>query len=264
MLKFALRYARYGFSVFPLVANGKEPKISKENGGRGAHDSTVDASLINRWWSRWPDSNIGLSLAGLLVIDIDPRNGGDEVWTTLCLRNGEPQTLTARTGSGGLHYIFRGVDFDPKGKPLRGIDCKHGPGQYIVAAPSLHPNGEKYQWITREKINEVPKWLAALLRRDEPVRLQQSFRDRRDRSRAFQSAAKYLDKCPIAISGQGGHNTTFAVVSKVVRAFPELEENELWILLDDWNSRCDPPWSKRDLMHKISDALRKNRGGVAA
>jgi len=69
----ALQLAASGWPIFPL--NGKIPAIA---GGRGVLDATTDPGQITEWWTRLPTANIGAGVPdGLLVIDVDPRNGGD-------------------------------------------------------------------------------------------------------------------------------------------------------------------------------------------
>lgn len=70
----------------------------------------------------------------------------------------------------------------------------------------------------------------------------------------FQRAEKYLSKCPPAISGSGGHNQTFSVACALVNGF-SLPEHEAWSLLQSYNQGCQPPWSEKDLRHKLESAL---------
>ena len=115
MMEAALWYAERGFSVFPVhcVRNrvcscdqpdcahpGKHPRTT-----HGFRDATTDPTCITDWWTRWPDANIGIptgAASGLLAIDIDPRNGGDESWEALLLEHGQPpDTAEQLTGGGG-------------------------------------------------------------------------------------------------------------------------------------------------------------------
>lgn len=66
-------------------------------------------------------------------------------------------------------------------------------------------------------------------------------------------ARLYLRKCPLAISGQGGHRAAFRVACAVVRGF-ELDEAEALAVLQEWNRGCQPPWSEAELRHKIQSA----------
>ena len=117
----ALKYAQRGYPVFPLysIQNGRCDCGDSDCKSPGKHprtqngfkDATTDPIQIRKWWSRWPDSNIGIptgEASGFLVLDVDPRNGGDQSLSDLLDQHGQlPSTLTQRTGSGGTHYIFR-------------------------------------------------------------------------------------------------------------------------------------------------------------
>lgn len=58
---------------------------------------------------------------------------------------------------------------------------------------------------------------------------------------------------PAAISGSGGHAATFAVARRLLADF-ELDEADAWDLLFEYNTRCQPPWSERELRHKLESA----------
>jgi len=66
-------------------------------------------------------------------------------------------------------------------------------------------------------------------------------------------ARKYLDRVPGAVSGSGDHNATFYVACTVVKGF-ELSEPQALNVLNEWNSKCVPPWSEPELLHKIQSA----------
>ncbi len=73
-------------------------------------------------------------------------------------------------------------------------------------------------------------------------------------------ARKYIAQMPPAISGSGGHAATFAVARRLVADFG-LDDADAWDLLCEHNSRCVPPWSERELRHKLASA-RKARVAV--
>jgi hypothetical protein len=71
-------------------------------------------------------------------------------------------------------------------------------------------------------------------------------------------ASRYLDRCAPAVSGSGGHTITFAVVRAVwAWTLKGLPESTAWALLVDYNARCEPPWSDRELAHKWAEAQTK-------
>jgi hypothetical protein len=67
-------------------------------------------------------------------------------------------------------------------------------------------------------------------------------------------AEAYLDKIPSAVSGQGGHNQTFTAATCLVHGFGLDPDTALGILLSSYNPRCDPPWTEKELRHKVEDA----------
>lgn len=157
----ALALASKGWPIFPL--RGKVPAVP---GGKGVLDATTDPEQIRTWWTRYQGANIGARVPdGLLVIDVDPRNGG----ILAALEAGHeplPETLTVWSGrdDGGRHLYFRGSGGPISGRSLpAGIDVKTSSG-YCVVPPSLHPaTGLPYRWELHP-IAVLPSWLRRLLR----------------------------------------------------------------------------------------------------
>ncbi len=162
MCGWAIRYAEAGFHVFPLKAGGKEP-ITRN----GFKDATTNITTIRKWWYEHTDANIGIATgaSGLCVIDIDTINGAGW-WAKMENTHGHLNTLMVDTGRGGLHLIYAGTGMpNTAGKLADGIDTR-GDGGYIVAPPSLHPNGNRYQWNPRSNgVMWLPDWVASELDR---------------------------------------------------------------------------------------------------
>ena len=66
----------------------------------------------------------------------------------------------------------------------------------------------------------------------------------------IERARRYISKCPVAVSGQQGHNAAFRVVVALLIGFG-LSEADTMTLLREWNARCAPPWTEAELMHKV-------------
>ena len=124
-------------------APGKHPRFGGSD--RGA---TVDSERIKRE-ARFADANVGLhcGLSNLVVLDIDPRNGGRETFAEL---QGQCPALEgaviADTGGGGEHHFFRateGVAYPSTLGP--GVDVLSG-NKYPIIAPSRHRSGGLYRW----------------------------------------------------------------------------------------------------------------------
>lgn len=65
--------------------------------------------------------------------------------------------------------------------------------------------------------------------------------------------AAFVAKAKPAVSGCGGHNQTFSVACALVLGFG-LDTETALEYLRQYNERCLPPWSERELRHKIDSA----------
>jgi hypothetical protein len=228
----ALGYAAHGWRVFPLVRGRKVPHA----GTRGVLEATCDAGTIERWWCRWPGSNIGLATgSGLCVLDSD----GEEGEAGLRSRH-LPPTPSART-TRGWHRYFAG-DLPSRGSLLPQVDLK-GAGGYVVAPPSVHPSGAAYVWAEGLSpddldIAPVPDWI---------FRLAHRAGDGRRLARG--DWARFAGRTV----AEGCRHTTLARLAGKVLAStldPELSAE----LLSAWaEARCDPPLPPQEVMQVISD-----------
>lgn len=172
VLAAALWYARCEWPVLPL--QGKIARLPD-----WPHAASTDPAQLNRWFSQ-PGRNVGVVTgprSGLLVLDVDPRNGGTGSLGALEAEVGVlPGTLTALTGGGGCHLVFRypdGVTVKSRANALGpGLDVKAA-GGYIVVPPSIHPDtGGAYEWQGGTPAVEIAELPAAVLDRlTPPVRL---------------------------------------------------------------------------------------------
>lgn len=181
-LDYALAYAALGWAVLPLhcitakgrcscgqdcASPGKHP--DPRFAPHGVHSASKDPERIKAWWTAAPYANIGVALgaiSGIVAVDIDPRNNGDETWAAFVQRNSgvQPDTAIQLTGGGGMHLILR---HDPERtlvKPGAGVDIK-ADGGYIVVEPSSHVSGQHYAWdaeadpLEGQPIADAPAWL---------------------------------------------------------------------------------------------------------
>lgn len=156
MLAAALGYARRGIRIFPCAPGQKTPLP----GCKWKDEATCDEASIRAWWTAHPDANIGLptgQAAVGIVIDVDDL----EVLPQL----GElPATRTVRTGKGLHVYVDAGAEElgNRTGALPKGVDVR-GLGGYVLAPPSLHPNGTRYAWGDCRELAPIPAvWLAKI------------------------------------------------------------------------------------------------------
>jgi hypothetical protein len=212
-LEEALAYAARGWPVFPLRTRSKVPLVAKAGGGRGVHDASTDPERVHEWWTQWPDANIGLACGtACWILDAD----GEEGLATLAdledLHGWLPAGPASITGSGGMHLLFTASS--RVGNSVRrlgpGLDTRAA-GGYVVAPPSVHPNGNRYAWLPGRDpwsapLLEAPAWLLDLL--DPPRRACTA----PPKARLRPSTTPYLVKAiereleAVALSGDGNRN----------------------------------------------------------
>lgn len=67
---------------------------------------------------------------------------------------------------------------------------------------------------------------------------------------------KYLSAMPVAVSGQGGSVAALAVARALVWGFG-LGEQEAMLYFGEWSAMCSPPWSEKELLHKLRSAEKR-------
>jgi hypothetical protein len=168
-LAYALWYAQLGFRVIPLRERDKRPLIDD-----WPNKATTDEATIRGWWRKWPKANIGIATGRyrdgyFCVLDFDPRHGGN--WYGDMSEDILPPTWVVHTGGGGRHYYYKTLELLPSAKLPDGVDLK-GDGGYVVAPPSIHPEGEPYVWQVGSAPSEcplapLPGWVEAFAVQDE-------------------------------------------------------------------------------------------------
>lgn len=78
---------------------------------------------------------------------------------------------------------------------------------------------------------------------------------------ATESARRYVAALPVAVAGQHGDLLTFRLCCRLVRGFA-LTDVQAFSILGEWNARCEPPWSYRELREKLENARRYGREPV--
>jgi archaellum biogenesis ATPase FlaH len=130
-------YRRLGLVVLPLLPRSKQCFVKNWQ--------QLNPDELLQHFNSNSDSNIGIRLDGLVCIDVER----PELWpvlTELSIEAMSRKTWIQRTGK-GYHILFRG-----QAKPLKVdgfAEIRSGNSQYIVVAPSIHPDtGKPYQWVS--------------------------------------------------------------------------------------------------------------------
>jgi hypothetical protein len=200
----ALGLAAQGFAVFPVAAD-KSPLIAG-----GFHAASTDAKAVAAM--SWDGKGTMIACqpaADEVVIDVDPRNGGDN---TLGLFPALPRTRTTKTRSDGRHYwltVEPGTEM--RGKLGPGIDVKrHGKG-YVVIPPSAG-----YSWLVKGRMAKCPRWLLDELTSERAISMGEAVAPRYF---PFQTGTPYGDAClsnalaELRNIGEGGRSATLNKLS---------------------------------------------------
>jgi Bifunctional DNA primase/polymerase, N-terminal/AAA domain len=275
----ALELARLGFRVVWIhppdsscKSPGKQP-ILKDWVNRASDDPK---ELEAQWGGELStqDPNVGIVLGTqpdgryILAIDVDDAGRLTELETSLGTLPATAAISSAR-GDKLLYYVVAPPDVLVRLRNVTGlwkvpgIDVKVAGGQ-VVAPPSRHPSGTKYVWRTQGPTAKLPqKWLEAIVPLSvtgsdlEPRIVPQSPPLGRD-DLQLRRARAYVAKMSASVQGQNGSGDAFAVARKCLQDFL-LSDADTWQLLNEWNQRCQPPWSTKELAHKLKDARDKAR-----
>ena len=248
----ALKYANMGLAVFPLIPKEKKPLT--ENGFKNA---TTDPGKIEEWWTIHPDANIGIATGemsgGLVVIDMDidkeKDKDGYHSFLEWCKANFLvlPDSWMSITGRGGYHLMFKS-SFPVPSKIgwIEDVDIRAN-GGYIVAPPSIHPNGNRYEWeqdpadyelITTDDtdvefiMNSV---LASNKTNTEPLKVPDEIPEGHRDEMMFKLACKY--------QAMG------------------MSDSEMFAALTVANKeRCKPPLSDKEIKQKLKQAQKYAKG----
>lgn len=165
-LNSALSYAALGLPVIPLhtinqkgyctcgmgkdcASPGKHPETKN-----GLKDASTDIEKIKKWWPVGVSpSNIGIvtgGKSGLVVVDVDGDEGFEALGAGRVEDLKDESVPCVKTGR-GFHYYFRSrIPVKTKQGFVSKVDVK-ADGGYVVAPPSLHINGRRYEWVNYHK-----------------------------------------------------------------------------------------------------------------
>jgi hypothetical protein len=263
-------YIRAGFALLPLHGpsdrNGLVCNCGSTNcrspakhpiarfAPNGLKDATHDLDQIEKWLGGYSPPNIGIAtgrISNIVVLDIDPRHGGDETLRKLENKNGSlPLTSRFNTGGGGQHILFRhpGIHIpNSAGKIGTGIDLR-GDGGYIVAPPSVHISGRCYEVAegTVEDLAPLPPWLI-------------------EGSQPRATDRPKLDWQGLSIVPEGQRNDNIAKVAGMLLGKGIDPHFCLALVLSFNNSHCSPPLDDDEVARTVasiaSRELAKRGGG---
>jgi hypothetical protein len=202
----ALDYAARGFAVFPCWPMSKEPATK-----RGFKDATTNPATIRRWWLANPGYNVGIATgiaSGVWILDVDGRDGATSLADLEAEHGPLPDTLVS-IASSGCHLWFRYTCpiQCSVGRIGHGLDVRGDLG-YVLAPPSVHPDGPVYCWTNDRPLAIAPDWLVALTRKPvpKPITSKITVPSRPGHSGDYGKAALDYEVAELARTMKGGRN----------------------------------------------------------
>lgn len=156
----ALDYHRAGWHPLPLPPGRKKYPPSGVTGYDGAYPSE---GQIVEWTRTKPTGNLALRLpVDVVGVDVDVYHGGEEGLAELVAKFGPlPLTVmsTSRTDGSAIRLFRVPAMTCFATDPAQGVDMIQYGHRYVVAPPSLHPEGRRYRWIDEasgEVLDAIP------------------------------------------------------------------------------------------------------------
>lgn len=244
-LAHARQYVKNGWSVFPIPFGKKEPIIKW---GEFRERYPTDAELVE--WFDNKDSNIAIvcgKLSNLSVLDGDGVSGLAEI-----IRLKLTSLGTVVTGSGGkqLFFTHSGESNKWTSKNHQGLDSR-GEGGYVVAPPSLHPNGNRYRWsfgIPNPKA--LPTWPAGLLTTPAaPTGVQVDMP---------RETEPWIVKALQGVSSGERHRVLVRLACYLIprHHYDIVKQNLL-----DWNQKNQPPMPEAEVIKQLNDLVGRFKKG---
>jgi AAA domain/Bifunctional DNA primase/polymerase, N-terminal len=286
----ALDYLEKGLAPIPLKPYTKVP-LFKEWQAQKLTPAQLEAR-----WKACHKANVGvvMGLSGLIGLDIDGA-AGENLLIEWAGDNPIPETWAFTTPNGGQRLLYQlphGTKVNIKSfkaEEKEALRILAGNSQTVMP-PSRLENGE-YLWCPECSPDHIPlapcpDWLLAKLTafqvapgvtevspslgadqggesaaagKPGEYTFPAPTSNEEDHARLLKRARAYLNKCDHAISGQGGHDITYRVACKLVGQFCLSENDALDLLMNDYNPRCEPPWSEQELLHKVQSALTSHK-----
>ena len=242
------RYQKQGFSFFPLRKRSKKP-IFEWGGWQNRRPSPEE---VKTWQDQKMLNQVAVvcgSISGIIVLDVDNPAIFD-AWLA-SQKHPMPPSPTVKTGK-GWHIYFRhpGGKIKNSTRQIPGADIK-ADGGYVVAPPSIHPEGPTYEWTFALGLDDVdladpPAWLTDYFEREVSATVELSKEDLLGEdedwvAQAFRGVAKG-DRDVMATRLAGYYLGRGDPAARVLE------------LLRIWNLRNVPPLSDKDLK-KVSDSV---------
>ena len=213
MFSWALKYLRH-YSIIPIGPD-KRPLIEWKK----YQYEKADEKQVREWFDKENPPNIGIvtgKISNITVVDVE--KGGK--WEHY------PVTQTSRTGGGGYHLYYKYAEGMGNKARIHELTDIRGDGGYVVAPPSLHASGNRYEWTRKEVTQPFPYSM---------------FNASPEKKGDWETLLKG--------AGEGERNQTAAqIIGKFISALPPEDwMTTAWQMAVLWNQGNTPPLPEREL-----------------
>jgi archaellum biogenesis ATPase FlaH len=140
----------------------------------------------------------------------------------------------------------------PMGGDHVGIEVYQAGRYFAVTGMSVDESFADVEDVTTEL-----EWLATKFDMKKPEPSWKQYERKANSTSITDRASAYISKCEPSISGSNGHGAAIKVAHILVNGFA-LDRQDALSLFAEFNARCQPPWSDREIEHKIDSAFKFN------
>lgn len=236
-------YVDSGWSVLPVKPDEKRPYMTN---WLQYTKTKPPKDMVLNWFHTLSGAGVGVvtgRVSNMVVLDVE----------SYCptpiekLLEMYPTQMYSRTGSGGYHLFYQYptamARVSNRVKLMEGVDLR-ADGGFIVLPPTLHPSGNRYQWVKRGPLGTFPKSLLDL-----------------DSQPKTQQGEGWITDLLHGVS-EGGRNDACARLAGYF--FKKgLTYDIVEALLMEWNERNDPPLTAREMRTTIKSIERNHAIGTS-
>jgi hypothetical protein len=224
---------------------GKEPACE-----HGCKDATTDPEIIRKWWHREPQCNVAIatgSVSNVFALDVDNVDAECELRRLETKHGGLPATVEVITAR-GRHVYFQTPETPVRnsaGKVAPGIDVR-GDGGYVLAPPSVHPSGKRYEWSVdcASAFATAPDWLLAKIT------------GASGNGAAPTAPSEWRALIARGVAEGSRDNTVAKVSGHLLRRY--IDPHVVLTLLQSWNTtHCTPPLPAEDVERIVNSIAGK-------
>lgn len=247
-----------------VIREGQATKVPFQKSGKAA--SSTDPTT----WSRFEDlsgctegfGGVGFVFTesdSFIGIDFDgcrnPDTGEIKPWAREAITLLNSYTEVSPTGTGAKVYAITDGrwTFRNKSEPTdeEGFGGKRPGWEVYTQGRYFCVTGLRLAGLRLLRIipaSEIAEILG--VKKNEAIRQQIEWKN----TSVTDRATKYLARMEPSVSGQRGHDRLFAAACVLILGFSLDPEVALGVLASEFNPRCTPAWSERELIHKVRQA----------